>query len=228
VRLELECSKELREGILASMLVSLNGRDFMCGDLLQEFHNRLVEFMVERKGKDFDSSFLRKVTRNLHHFNRIKKDAREGIGLGKHSSHHTAPHLRVEYKTLLKLYAESELHKHRSGRVIGKPGDLTHQFTKGLMKLEGGKLRQWIANRVRAMKQPHDSVAQLAMSEETLEDENGGTDDSVVNTGVCQTMGMMEMVDGELQIDSFTIEEYWKPIIHAVEGEEDDNDENDY
>ena len=79
------------------------------------------------------------------------------------------------------------------------------------------------------MKQPHDSVAQLATSEETLEDENDGTDDSVVNTGVCQTMGMMhmEMVDGQLQIDSFTIEEYWKPIIQAVEGEEDDDDEND-
>jgi hypothetical protein len=81
--LELECSKELREEILASMLVSLDGRDFMPGDLLQEFHNWLVEFMVEWKGKDFDSAFLRKVTHNLHHFNRIKKELHEGIGLEK-------------------------------------------------------------------------------------------------------------------------------------------------
>jgi uncharacterized protein YprB with RNaseH-like and TPR domain len=50
----------------------------MAGDLLQEFHNRLVEALVQRKGKDFDAPFMRaKISRNLHHFNHIKKELRE-------------------------------------------------------------------------------------------------------------------------------------------------------
>jgi hypothetical protein len=179
------------------MLISLNGRDFMPGDLLQEFHNRLVEFLVECKGKDFDSSFLCKVTCNVHNFNHIKKELHESIGLKKWSSHHTAPHLRTEYKILLCLYAKHELHQHRAGRVIDKKDDLTHRFMKGVAKLAGGKLRKWIADCDASRRQPfNQSTApihtpavpgDLGPSQEEESDE--------VCLPVCTTLGNMVSVE---------------------------------
>jgi hypothetical protein len=119
VTFELECSEELRWSILGLMVANLSGRPgaFQPGDLIQEYYNRLLEFIIERKGKEFDDTFIRHViSRNLAQMARIKSDLRAGVGLQSKSAAHTELHSRPEMVTLLKLYARVELHKRRPGR----------------------------------------------------------------------------------------------------------------
>jgi len=53
--LELEVSPELREATLHSMLVNMNGHlgSFCALDFMQEYFNRLLEAIVQRKGVDY-------------------------------------------------------------------------------------------------------------------------------------------------------------------------------
>jgi len=52
---ELESSEALQMTVLNSMLVNLSGKagGFSAGDIIQEFFNRLLEAIIERKGADF-------------------------------------------------------------------------------------------------------------------------------------------------------------------------------
>ena len=112
---ELESSDALRETTLNGMLVNLSGKEgaFSAGDLIQEFFNRLLEAIIERKGAEFGAPFIRQVvSRNLHHMGRVKTDLRDGIGLAKKSGRHSEPHTKPKLKTLLKLYAHHELHSY--------------------------------------------------------------------------------------------------------------------
>ncbi|KAH7920579.1 hypothetical protein BV22DRAFT_996910, partial [Leucogyrophana mollusca] len=120
--LELESSPELRDATLRSMLVNLTGQpgSFCALDFMQEYFNRLLEAVVQRKGMEYGAPYIRTViSRNLHHFGRIKKEFREGVGLAVRSGRHTAPHTRPEVKVLLQVYQQSELHYRRTGRIIG-------------------------------------------------------------------------------------------------------------
>ncbi|RDB30543.1 hypothetical protein Hypma_007322 [Hypsizygus marmoreus] len=84
--LEYESGPALRDAILKSMLVNLTGREgsFSAADFIQEFFNRLLEAIVEKKGVEYGAKFIREVvSRNLHHFARIKLDMRNGVGLEK-------------------------------------------------------------------------------------------------------------------------------------------------
>jgi hypothetical protein len=119
--LELESSQELYETTLNAMLVNLSGKEgsFSAGDLIQEFFNRLLEAIIERKGANFGDTFIcQVVSRNLHHMGRVKKDLQEGVGLSARVGHHSDPHMQPEVRTLLKEYVRHELHKHRSSRLI--------------------------------------------------------------------------------------------------------------
>jgi hypothetical protein len=53
---ELESSRALRETTLNVMLVNLSGKagSFSAGDIIQEFFNRLLEAIIERKGQDLE------------------------------------------------------------------------------------------------------------------------------------------------------------------------------
>ena len=118
--LELESSLALRECILKSMLMNITGKEggFSAANFVQEYFNRLLEAIVERKGVEYGATFIRKVvSRNLHHFARIKLDLRAGISLTKQSGQHTAPHLRPEVKILLATYQECQLHCRRPSRI---------------------------------------------------------------------------------------------------------------
>ncbi|KAJ4463460.1 hypothetical protein C8R41DRAFT_783824 [Lentinula lateritia] len=58
--LELELSCAFRDALLQTMVINLNGKTgrFSPCDLIQEYFNRLLEFIVERKGKEFDHVFI--------------------------------------------------------------------------------------------------------------------------------------------------------------------------
>lgn len=99
--LELEASAELRDAILRSMLVNIDGHSgtFCALDFMQEYFNRLLEAIVQRKGIDYGAPYIRTViARNLHHLGQIKKGFREGFGLQPRSGHHNAPHTRPEVR----------------------------------------------------------------------------------------------------------------------------------
>jgi hypothetical protein len=135
-RLELESSQALCETTLRTTLVNLTGHagSFTGADLMQEYFNRLLEAIVEKKGVEYGDTFIREVVSwNLHHFARIKLDLHIGVGLSPRSGRHSVPHLNPEIKVLLETYKSSELHLHRSGRVyVDADKD---QFQAGIDKL---------------------------------------------------------------------------------------------
>jgi hypothetical protein len=110
--LELESSPELREAELRGLLVNLSGKAgaFTTGDTLQEFFNRLIEAVVEHKGVKFGDKFICNViSRNLHHFARIKLDLHASVGLAKRSGRQKNPHTKPEVNILLETYRKAEL-----------------------------------------------------------------------------------------------------------------------
>jgi hypothetical protein len=114
----LECGPKLRDSILKGLLVNLSGKEggFSAGDFIQEYFNRLLEAMVQRKGVDYGARYPREViSRNLHHFARLKMQFRDGIGLARRSGKHAEPHTRPEMITLLAKYKELELHLRQPG-----------------------------------------------------------------------------------------------------------------
>lgn len=209
-RLELESSPALRDTILKTMLVNLSGRAgaFSAADLMQEFFNRLLEAIVDKKGVEYGDQFIRNViSRNLHHFARIKLDLREGIGLTKRSGRHSAPHLNPEITTLLKTYHESELHCRRPGRVY-KDID-KDDFQRGVSKLSNGKLKKWIHDTTSSRGLLNmDAVRARDPGDGGKPNDSNNTEDSDDDIemespeGTAQSAVYAEVIDGELIIDS--------------------------
>ncbi|KAJ8095754.1 hypothetical protein PM082_022861 [Marasmius tenuissimus] len=146
--LELESSKELREASLRMMLINLSGKPgaFAPCDLIQEYFNRLLEFIVERKGKEFGDHFIRRVVaRNLHHLTRIKTDLRAGVNLAKHSGKHSEPGCTPEMKILLDTYKLHQLHFRIAGRIVDMDEREIDNFYAGWLKMGGpsGKVQKW-------------------------------------------------------------------------------------
>ncbi|KAJ7573714.1 hypothetical protein C8J56DRAFT_1008216 [Mycena floridula] len=202
--LELESSEQLREALLSMMVVCLNGVDFICGDWLQEHHNKLIEFMVEHKGKEFDSPFIRHIiSQNLHHFSRIKKELRDGVGLSRHSAHHSDPHTRPEIKELLRQYSLHELHSRRPGRTIDESD--VDNFSQA----------------ARVLSKPSE-YRTPPPSEGEDEEVTADPDESVRPRF---SLGSMRMVDGDLVVMTFTDQEI-SGMLDTVGDESDDDSES--
>ena len=200
-RLELESSQELRDAVLKATLVNISGRAgaFTPADVMQEFFNRLLEAIVEKKGVEYGDTFIRDViSRNLHHFARIKTDLREGVELGRRSGRHSVPHINPEIRTLLQVYNDCELHKRRPGRVY-KDTD-KDDFQKGFLKLgAGGKLKKWILDTTIS----RDLTALACADEDTLtaDGQDTGTEDDEIKEDLeaqPPPLGYREVIDGRL------------------------------
>src|SRR5882762_7556104 len=225
---ELESSMELREGILNGMLVNLSGREggFSAGDLIQEFFNRLLEAIVERKGTDFGATFIREVvSHNLHHMGQVKFDLWEGLGLSARSGHHTDPHTNPEVKTLLQQYARHELHSRRPGRTIYD--DDVDDFANGWDQLTRGKLKKWVAETTRAHGMGLRTADVPLMVEEDDDDE--GMEDDTGISAPAPSFGSSSIVDGRLVIEVDDSEEVLQQYMAFLEAEEnvDDSEEED-
>ncbi|KII82633.1 hypothetical protein PLICRDRAFT_84683, partial [Plicaturopsis crispa FD-325 SS-3] len=116
---------------------------FSEGDLVQEFFNRLLEAITKHKGTEFGEPFIRNViSRNLHHFARLKSEWRAGVGLAPRSGRHKDPHANPEVRTLLRVYADHELHYRRPGRSLDDRD--VNDFDRGINSLRDTKLQKWI------------------------------------------------------------------------------------
>ena len=204
-RLELESSPELRDAVLKATLVNLSGRAgaFTPADVMQEYFNRLLEAIVEKKGVEYGDTFIRDViSRNLHHFARIKIDLREGVELSKRSGRHSVPHINPEIRTLLQVYKDCELHHRRPGRVYE---DIDKDdFQKGLIKLGGGgKLKKWIFDTT-STRNLTAGMGEETLMVDTLETETQDDDDNDDEDFAVQPPppGFQEIIDGRLVFSS--------------------------
>ena len=226
--LELESGTELRDAILKSMLVSLSGKEgsFSAADFIQEYFNRLLEAIVEKKGVEYGAHFIRNIiSRNLHHFARIKLDLRNGVGLAKRSGRHTAPHLRPEVTQLLAAYRDSELHSRRPGRMYDDRD--VDDFQRGLIKLRNGKLKKWVMDTTRTRNLCKTQDPPAAPMDE---DEDEEPEDDSLGMPEDMTIGFMEMVDGELRIetsDRMDIDDLIEQLEQEAAHENDENVEGD-
>ena len=202
--LELESTPELRHAILSNLVVNLTGKagSFQAGDLMQEYFNRLLEAVVDRKGMDYGDRFIRNIiSPNLHHFARILNDLKDGVGLQHRSGRHSAPHEKPELRTLAHIYRDAELHLRRPGRVPTDPPRDVDQFYIGYEKLQNGKLKKWVRESIfmRSVRIPPPSSGSHACSEAT----NTGADQEPITFGheaVADTEGMD--IDDEFESDA--------------------------
>ncbi|KAF8193655.1 hypothetical protein BJ912DRAFT_1091531 [Pholiota molesta] len=141
--LEIESTKELRRGLLQMTLVNLTGRPghWSAGDFIQEYFNRLLEAVVERKGVEYGDKFIRKTwSRNLHHIARLKLSWFDGM------------------QTLTSLYKSKRLHLFHAARTYDT-AVFVDDFQNGAANLANGKLDKWIykTTRSRDLRQTSDS-----------------------------------------------------------------------
>lgn len=224
---ELESNQVIRDATLSGMLVNLSGQagGWAAGDIIQEFFNRLLEAILERKGAEFGDDFIREVvSRNLHHLNRVKKDLREGLGLASRSGKHPKPHERPEAKILLAEYRTDELHSRRMGRSIDE--DDTNDFEGGYECLgPKGKTKRWVRDTVGARV----GMSSTAGDDDVEDEEDEVQDGEDMADGHRErerpTLGAVRIIDGQLDIETFDFEDVVEDYIDMLkvvhDGQED-------
>ena len=214
---------------MRSLLINLSGRpgSFSCGDVIQEYFYRLLEAVVERKGVEFGAHFIRNViSRNLHHFARIKLDLRVGIGLAERSSHHKTPHTRPEVQTLLETYRTTELHRCRPGRSYNDND--TDNWRRGLETLWNGRLAKWISdtvntrglNSVRSSASAGPNIMDIDTRDE-CDDDDVDEDEEALSISQGVTVGTRHMLNGELVTDTIDLDEV-DDIMEDIEREDEE------
>jgi len=112
--LELESSEALKDATLKNWLVNVQGGPgkFIEGDIMQEHFNEVLDESRDHADADWDGNLMRNiVSRNVHHFLRIKKEWGAGLGLSDKSGKHSEPHTKPEVTKLLKKYKDTKLHR---------------------------------------------------------------------------------------------------------------------
>jgi hypothetical protein len=145
-KIELEANEDLRKALLQITLVNLSGREghWSAGDFIQEYFNRLLEAIVQRKGVEYGDKFVRQTwSRNIHHVARLKLSWFDAVGLQSRSGMHTGAKQDTELRILLDHYKASGLHSFYSGRSFDAE-PFVDDFYKGIRKLQDGKLKKWI------------------------------------------------------------------------------------
>ncbi|KAL0057682.1 hypothetical protein AAF712_015669 [Marasmius tenuissimus] len=136
-----EASQELKDAIWNNWLVNLTGElgKWIPADLMQEHYNRWLEDHVEKSGLSFDDPFLRQtISPNVDFFLILTKEFELAFDLHKRSHSHTSPHLRDEFKALLQLYDDEEVHSFIQGRSHGHIA--INLFNRGFERFDGGVL----------------------------------------------------------------------------------------
>jgi hypothetical protein len=163
---------------------------------MQEFFNRLLEAIVEKKGVEYGYTFICQViSRNLHHFARIKLDLRVGVGLSQRSVCHSVPHLNPEVHILLETYRNCELHLRRPQRVYSDANK--DHFQAGIDKLKD-KIKKWIPETTNT----RDLLS--STQPQPLDDECSSGDEEELDDLVplAEPLVFGEVVDGEFILSS--------------------------
>ncbi|KDQ12642.1 hypothetical protein BOTBODRAFT_93829, partial [Botryobasidium botryosum FD-172 SS1] len=137
--------KPLVQAILSNYLVNPSGIDghFSEADFMQEQHNGVLEDHAQKKGSEFHEPHYRKVlSPSVRKFLEFNAEQEEALGLSKRSKTHGVPNLRDEYRALLQMYWEKDLHKFCVGRTMDHaPVDA---FAAGVQKMHDGALGRFL------------------------------------------------------------------------------------
>ncbi len=243
--LEFESSPSLRDSILKSLLVNLSGDPgrFSPADLIQEYFNRLLQAIAERKGVEYNAHFVRNVvSRNLHHLARLRDDLKEGVGLAERSSRHGSPKKKAEIRKLLHEYEKHELHSRCPGRTFVSVED-SHKvsdFRQGLANLRSGKLEKWInestfmqgtgtTGAASASCPPDAEQSSLDDGEDEGQPEGDDLEDGDLVGASPARSGLpsMRMVGGELVVEELDVEDeaevLWSALVDDMSDEDSDS-----
>lgn len=237
--LELESSHDLRDNLLKCTLVNLSGQEghWSAGDFVQEYFNRLLEAIVQRKGIEYGDTFIRKTwARNLHHIARLKLSWLDGVGLKRRSSKHRGAKTEAELRILLKLYKECELHSFRSLRrylpTLSKPGSsptpiFLDDYQKGVLNLRGGKLQRWAKRTSRTRNlTTHRAQSDSPCEEEEEEDSDSDLEDDNEDNAEPQVLRYTAIVNGELVVDGIDDDDMVQAVDDTETLESDSSDED--
>lgn len=240
--LEFECSPALRMTLLRTTLANLRGYEgrWMAGDFIQEYFNRLLETVVQRKGVEYGDHFIRDTwSRNIHHVGRLKLEWLEGVGLRAKSVMHTGAAKKAEVKILLELYKDTKLHSFHQGRIM-ESDEFVDDFQRGILKLRGNKLQRWVkkTTRSRNLKSRHMQPANLSNSqatdfeEDTTElvsdtDSEAETDESGCPDGRIsrQALRFTSYVDGELVVAALENDELAQSLPEETRDSESESED---
>lgn len=221
VKLELESSPELKQALLRLSLVNLTGKEghFSAGDFIQEYFNRLLEAVVQKKGVEYGDNFVRNIwSRNLHHVARLKSTWLDGVGLASQSNRHTNAKTTAEIRILMQVYRESELHSFRSGRTMDT--DLFFDdFQTGARKLREGKLEKWITKTTRSRDlQDAELIGSLLDTCMDLGNESDDdTEESPEPSMDTPTFGLVHTEEGQLKFIDVDVESEARQIVQEIE-----------
>ncbi|KAJ6592012.1 hypothetical protein B0H10DRAFT_2233056 [Mycena sp. CBHHK59/15] len=233
--LELESNPYLKDANFLSMVLNPDGSagGFKAGDIFQEFLNRCIDPIVQRKDADYGANHVRNIwSRNIKDIYDLKNDFRTGLGLEKRSGRHKKPHERPEVKILLREYQATELNKCRLGRTFDD-GRNVDNFQAGIQALAGGALQKWTKRTTNARihlfqhkppapdAQPENSDRESDWSDEEEEDTNHSP----------MTPGDINCRDGEVIIDMGEASEEdiltgLQELAGLRDGDSSDNDED--
>ena len=224
VKLELESSPQLKQAILRLSLVNLTGEEghFSAGDFIQEYFNRLLEAVVQKKGVEYGDNFVRNIwSRNLHHIARLKSTWLEGVGLASRSNRHTNAKTTAEIKILMQVYQETELHSFRSGRTMDTVL-FFDDFQTGARKLREGKLKRWITKTTRSCGlQDAELIGPLLDACMDLGNESDGDaeleDTSAEPQMDTPTFAVVHTEEGQLKFTDVDLESEARQIIEEME-----------
>ncbi|KAJ7508161.1 hypothetical protein B0H11DRAFT_2185164 [Mycena galericulata] len=236
VDLEFESNPFLRDANLMSMVLNPDGREGNCKpcDIFQEFLNRCIDPVVQRKDTDYGSYHVRTIwSRNIKDIYDLKADFRASVGLAKRSGRHKEPHERPEVKILLREYQKAELHK-RPGRTFSD-GRNVDNFQAGINLLEGGVLRRWAHrttnSRIRKVESMVSTSTDLQDQDDSehegSEHESDWCDDSEDDEPAPMSLGDMRYTDGRLVIDVEGEEDDMTAVLEEHRAEESGNDDQD-
>lgn len=149
-RVELESEPELKKWFLENLLVNPSGQPghVQEGDLLVEHVNGGLQDHIHHKDVPWDGPYLRDlVSPNIFRLDSVKKGAIEALGLKRKSASHTRPHTRAEFRILLDIYKDNELHYFRAARDYGvcgrSEGKDVADYERGVQDLQNGKLEKF-------------------------------------------------------------------------------------
>ncbi|RDB30490.1 hypothetical protein Hypma_007321 [Hypsizygus marmoreus] len=119
------------------------------------------------------------------------------------------------------VYRDCELHRRRPGRIY-EDRDVD-DFRRGLVKLQNGKLKKWVADTTGARNLSKSTGSTTAVPEDhdlqPDEDEDNFADqDDTGHSGEEMSFGFMQMVDGELVVETLDATEL-DELIAAFEQE---------
>ncbi|KAJ7201497.1 hypothetical protein B0H12DRAFT_1036342 [Mycena haematopus] len=221
--LELESNEYLKEATLLSTILNPDGTEgtFKPCDIYQEFLNRCIDPLVQRKDADYGAFQMRNVwSRNIKDIYDLKKDFRQELELSKRSGRHKQPHERPEVKILLQTYSTTELHKRRPGRTY-EDGRNVNDFERGTTNLRSGALSKW-ATKTSKCRITHLHSDGTSLHQDS-EHESDWSDDSEDDETPPMTAGEIVYTDGELVVNLDDDEEDF-PAMLATWGSESDVD----